>query len=66
MSKRRSRVAKSTASVDTGRGIIRDNALAALVTSKIFKPQVVQAKKGKGAYKRNQKHSGQESYLIAA
>lgn len=52
--------------VDTGRGIIRDNALAALVTSKIFKPQVVQAKKGKGAYKRNQKHSGQESYLIAA
>lgn len=52
--------------VDTGRGVIRDNALAALVTSKIFKPQVVAAKKGKGAYKRNKKHTGQESYLIAA
>ncbi len=53
-------------SVDTGRGVIRDNALAALVTSKIFKPQIVKAKKGKGSYQRNNKHSGRESYLIAA
>ena len=53
-------------SVDSGRGVIRDNALAALVTSKIFKPQVVLAKKGKGSFKRNKKHAGQESYLIAA
>ncbi|MEI8607589.1 alternative ribosome rescue factor ArfA [Pseudoalteromonas sp. B160] len=66
MSKRRSKVTKSTTSVDTGRGVIRDNALAALVTSKIFEPQIVAAKKGKGAYKRNKKHAGQESYLIAA
>lgn len=53
-------------SVDTGRGVIRDNALAALVTSKIFKPQIVKAKKGKGSYQRNNKHAGRESYLIAA
>ncbi|OUS68840.1 alternative ribosome-rescue factor [Pseudoalteromonas sp. A601] len=53
-------------SVDTGRGVIRDNALAALVTSKIFKPQIVKAKKGKGSYQRNNKHVGRESYLIAA
>ena len=55
-----------TSTVDTGRGVIRDNALAALVTSKIFKPQVVKAKKGKGSYQRNKKHAGRESYLIAA
>ncbi|MFY8325254.1 alternative ribosome-rescue factor A [Pseudoalteromonas sp. ZZD1] len=53
-------------SVDIGRGVIRDNALAALVTSKIFKPQIVKAKKGKGSYQRNNKHVGRESYLIAA
>ncbi|XQW86716.1 alternative ribosome rescue factor ArfA [Thalassotalea piscium] len=52
--------------VDIGRGVIKHNALAALVTSKLFKPQVVKAKKGKGSFKRNNKHSGQESYLIAA
>lgn len=66
MNKRCSKVTESTSAVDTGRGIIRDNALAALVTSKIFKPQVVKAKKGKGSYKRNNKHAGRESYLIAA
>lgn len=53
-------------SVDTGRGTIRDNHLAALVTSKLFKSQVVKAKKGKGTYKRKNKHLGRESYLIAA
>ncbi|GAA59013.1 alternative ribosome-rescue factor [Pseudoalteromonas sp. BSi20652] len=37
-----------------------------MVTSKLFKPQVVKAKKGKGSFKRSNKHSGQESYLIAA
>ena len=56
----------NTSAVDTGRGVINHNALAALVTSKLFKPQVVKAKKGKGSFKRNNKHSGQESYLIAA
>lgn len=66
MSKNKVKKTHSTTSVDTGRGVIRDNALAALVTSKIFKPQVVSAKKGKGAYKRKSKHAGRESYLIAA
>ena len=40
--------------------------MAALVTSKLYKQQVVSAKKGKGSYQRKQKHKGQESYLIAA
>ena len=60
-------VNKSAANhVEAGRGIIRDNALAALVTSKLFRSQVVVAKKGKGAYQRKAKYSEQESYLIAA
>jgi len=61
-----SKKTKSNSKLDTGRGIIRDNALAALVTSKVFKPQVVKAKKGKGSYSRNNKHVGRESYLMAA
>lgn len=40
-------------SVELGRGEIKDNFLAALVTSKAYRVQVVKAKKG-------------ESYLIAA
>ncbi len=51
---------------DLGRGIIKDNFLAALVTSKVYKLQIVKAKKGKGSFKRNNKHQGQEPYLIAA
>jgi alternative ribosome-rescue factor len=53
-------------SVDTGRGQINSNALAALVTSKLFKQQVVASKKGKGSFNRKVKHSGRESYPIAA
>ncbi|WP_281556436.1 ribosome alternative rescue factor ArfA [Thalassomonas sp. RHCl1] len=52
--------------VETGRGVIRDNFLAALVTSKVYRQQVVKAKKGKGAYQRREKHKGRESYLMAA
>ena len=55
-----------TMAVDTGRGVIRDNFLAALVTSKVYRQQVVKAKKGKGAYQRKEKHRGRESYLMAA
>ena len=51
---------------DLGRGEIKDNFLAALVTSKLYKMQVVQAKKGKGSYQRKSKNVRQESYLIAA
>lgn len=52
--------------IDTGRGVIKDNYLAALVTSKVFRTQVVKAKKGKGSFNRKEKHKGRESYLIAA
>lgn len=51
---------------ETGRGIIRNNHLAALVTSRVFRAQVVKAKKGKGTYQRKDKHKGRESYLMAA
>jgi len=68
-SKKKSKHATSTGiTVDLGRGIIKDNFLAALVTSKVYKQQIVQAKKGKGAYQRKEKYQqkGQEPYLIAA
>ena len=51
---------------DLGRGKINDNFLAALVTSKLYKMQVVKAKKGKGSYQRKAKNLRRESYLIAA
>lgn len=51
---------------DLGRGVIKDNFLAALVTSKVYKQQVIKSKKGRGSYQRKQKHKGQESYLMAA
>jgi alternative ribosome-rescue factor len=50
---------------DLGRGEIEHNFLAALVTSKLYKIQIVQAKKGKGSYQRRAKNIRQESYLIA-
>lgn len=49
-----------------GRGQIKDNFLAALVTSKVYKLQVVKGKKGKGSFRRTAKHKGQEPYLMAA
>jgi len=57
---------KNANSTELGRGDIKDNFLAALVTSKVYKLQVVPAKKGKGSYQRKNKHQGQEPYLIAA
>jgi alternative ribosome-rescue factor len=57
---------KSEINSELGRGVIKDNFLAALVTSKVYKLQIVQAKKGKGSFKRNNKHQGKEPYLIAA
>ncbi len=51
---------------ELGRGQIKSNFLAALVTSKVYKMQVVKAKKGKGSYQRKAKNSRGESYLIAA
>ena len=54
------------APVETGRGIVKDNFLAVLVTSRVYNMQVVKDKKGKGAYQRKDKHKGRESYLMAA
>ncbi len=51
---------------DFGRGSINDNALKAVVTSKLFTTRVVRAKKGKGSFQRKEKHKGRESYSIAA
>jgi len=51
---------------ELGRGQIKSNFLAALVTSKVYKMQVVKAKKGKGSYQRKAKNSRGESYLMAA
>jgi alternative ribosome-rescue factor len=67
MSKQKRSVTKaSKAETDLGRGKIKDNFLAALVTSKLYKMQVVKAKKGKGSYQRKAKNLRRESYLIAA
>ena len=57
---------ESVMTTDLGRGKIKDNFFAALVTSKVYKLQVVKAKKGKGSFKRNNKHQGKEPYFIAA
>ena len=56
----------SETETDLGRGEIKDNFLAALVTSKVYKMQVVKAKKGKGSYQRKAKNLRRESYLMAA
>ena len=54
--------------VDTefGRGVIRDNALKAVVTSQLFRQRVEKAKKGKGSFNRKMKHKGKEPYSKAA
>jgi alternative ribosome-rescue factor len=50
---------------ELGRGVIKDNFLAAVVRSRLYKQQIVTAKKGKGTYQRTQKHKRQEPYLMA-
>ena len=45
------------AATEHGRGEIRDNAIKALVTSKVFQTRVVKAKKGKGSYNRKGRNS---------
>ena len=49
--------AQSKASTEHGRGQVRHNSLAALVTSVVFRSQVEKPKKGKGSY--NRKHHRQ-------
>ncbi len=65
MSKRKQKNGQQT-ETEIGRGSIKDNFLAALVTSKVYKLQVVKAKKGKGSFSRKTKFKNKESYLIAA
>ena len=56
MSKQKNTLAKTqVGETDLGRGKIKDNFLAAIVTSKLYKMQVVKAKKGKGSYQRKKK-----------
>lgn len=52
--------------VDLGRGDIKDNALKAMVTSKLYRAKVEKAKKGKGSFTRRAKHRGKEPYSKAA
>jgi alternative ribosome-rescue factor len=52
--------------IEISRGVIKDNALKALVTSPVFKQQIEKPKKGKGSFARNAKHKGQERYPNAA
>ncbi|MEF1255359.1 MULTISPECIES: ribosome alternative rescue factor ArfA [unclassified Vibrio] len=52
--------------LEVGRGQIKDNALKAVVTSKLFRARVEKAKKGKGSFRRNMKHKGKEPYSKAA
>ncbi|WP_114326758.1 alternative ribosome rescue factor ArfA [Candidatus Colwellia aromaticivorans] len=67
MSKQKKPLAKAVmGATDLGRGKIKSNFLAALVTSKLYKMQVVKAKKGKGSYQRKAKNLRRESYLMAA
>ncbi|MCJ8334864.1 MAG: ribosome alternative rescue factor ArfA [Epibacterium sp.] len=42
--------------VDIGRGTVNDSFVKALVTSKVCRMRVEVAKKGKGSYKRKNKH----------
>jgi len=51
---------------EVGRGTIRDNALKAVVTSKLFTTRVEKAKKGKGSFQRKDKHRGKEPYSKVA
>ncbi|KGJ89131.1 alternative ribosome rescue factor ArfA [Colwellia psychrerythraea] len=67
MSKQKKPLAKvGNNETELGRGQIKGNFLAALVTSKVYKMQVVKAKKGKGSYQRKTKNLRRESYLMAA
>ncbi|MCL1092554.1 ribosome alternative rescue factor ArfA [Shewanella kaireitica] len=40
---------------ESGRGVIKDNALKAIVTSPLFRTRTEKPKKGKGSYNRKQK-----------
>lgn len=47
-------------SVDHGKGVIRDNAVHAMLHSKLFRQKVEQKKTGRGSYTRKAKHPGRD------
>lgn len=49
-----------------GRGEIRDNAIKALVTSKLFQTKIVKAKKGKGSYNRKGRNSKDYALVVSS
>lgn len=55
-----------TAATEHGRGEIRDNAVKALVTSKLFQTRVVKAKKGKGSYNRKGRNAKDYALFVSA
>ena len=54
----------SKPAAEHGRGEIRDNAIKALVTSKLFQTRVVKAKKGKGSYNRKGRNSKDYALVV--
>lgn len=70
MSSKRQKMTSTTVEnkvqLDVGRGEIKDNALKAVVTSKLFKLRLEKAKKGKGSFSRKMKHKGKEPYSKVA
>ena len=53
-----------SATSEHGRGEIRDNALKALVTSKLFQTRVVKAKKGRGSYNRKGRNLADYAFVV--
>lgn len=58
--------AKRSGVTDHQRGEIRDNALAALVTSVLFRSRCEKPKKGKGAYSRKGQRFDNDSALVVS
>lgn len=54
------------AAAEHGRGDIRDSAIKALVTSKLFQTRIVKAKKGKGSYNRKGRNSKDYALVVSA
>lgn len=50
---------------ELNRGVIGDSAIAAMVTSPLFKVRVEKSKKGKGSFARQAKHKGRKEYSKA-
>lgn len=46
--------------IEHGRGQVKDNAMAALVTSKVYRSTTEKPKKGTGSFKRQAKHKGRD------